>query len=56
MTTAKTTFVKVDEEIAKQIVKDIVASKVDSNENVISDEDKEALAKQKNFLEKLWDY
>ncbi|MDI9476971.1 MAG: NADH-ubiquinone oxidoreductase-F iron-sulfur binding region domain-containing protein [Natronincolaceae bacterium] len=45
----KTTFVKVDEEIAKQIVKDIVASKVDSNENVISDEDKEALAKQKRI-------
>ncbi len=45
----KTTFVGVSEEDAKQIVKDIVADKVESNENIISDEDKEALAKQERI-------
>ena len=41
------TFVKVDEEKAKQIVNDAVAGKAESNECIISDEDKEALSKQK---------
>lgn len=43
----KITFVKVDEEKARQMVKDIVAGKSKSNECIISDEDKEALSKQK---------
>lgn len=45
----KTTFVKVDEEKAKQIVKDIVAGKADSSEYIIDDEDVEALAKQERI-------
>ncbi len=42
----KTTFVGVSPEKAKQIVKDIAADKFKSNEYIIKDEDKEALAKQ----------
>ncbi len=45
----KITFVKVDEEMAKGIVKDIVADKAKSNECIIDDEDKEAFAKQKRL-------
>ncbi|HZK37897.1 MAG TPA: NADH-quinone oxidoreductase subunit NuoF [Clostridia bacterium] len=45
----KTTFVKVDEEKAKEIVKDIVAGKAKENECIIDDEDVEAMAKQKRI-------
>ena len=45
----KTTFVTVDEEKAKEIVKDIVAGKAKENECIIDDEDVEAMAKQKRI-------
>lgn len=45
----KMTFVQVNEEMAKGIVGDIVAGKAKSNECIIDDEDKEALAKQKRL-------
>ena len=45
----KTTFVTVDEEKAKEIVKDIVAGKAKENECIIGDEDVEAMAKQKRI-------
>ena len=45
----KITFVELDEEKAKEIVKDIVAGKAESSEYIISDEDKEALSKQERI-------